>query len=90
MTISQFHKNNADIADRIPHRAPGAMRPTKPARTRQNRSLMRRYKALKRQQAELRNSCSCHREHSTNHELCCGRPEGRNPNCPLHGDGANE
>lgn len=31
--------------------------------------------------------CECHRE-SGSHELCCGHPEGRNPDCPLHGDGS--
>lgn len=31
-------------------------------------------------------SCECHRE-SGSHEGCCGHPEGRNPDCPIHGDG---
>ncbi len=31
--------------------------------------------------------CSCHRE-SGSHELCCGRPEGRDPDCAIHGDGS--
>jgi hypothetical protein len=35
--------------------------------------------------------CSCHREYSRwNHEECCGHEEGRNPNCPLHGDGSTD
>jgi hypothetical protein len=35
--------------------------------------------------------CSCHNEYSRcNHEECCGREEGRNPNCVLHGDGSTE
>lgn len=29
--------------------------------------------------------CECHRE-TGNHELCCGHLEGRNPDCPRHGD----
>lgn len=55
MTISQFHQQVADVADRIPNKAAGAMRPTKPARTGQNRGLMRQYKAMKQKQAEERN-----------------------------------
>lgn len=30
--------------------------------------------------------CECHRE-SGSHDLCCGHDEGRNPDCPRHGDG---
>lgn len=30
--------------------------------------------------------CTCHRE-AGSHELCCGREEGRDPDCPQHGDG---
>ncbi len=33
--------------------------------------------------------CSCHREGGS-HELCCGHPDGRDPNCPQHGDGYSE
>lgn len=32
-------------------------------------------------------SCTCHRPAGVNHELCCGHDEGRDPNCPQHGDG---
>lgn len=36
--------------------------------------------------------CSCHREHLDSHEACCGHVVvdgyGRDPNCPLHGDGS--
>lgn len=33
--------------------------------------------------------CTCHRENDkNNHELCCGHPEGRDPDCPQHGDGS--
>jgi hypothetical protein len=32
-------------------------------------------------------ACECHRE-TGSHELCCGHPEGRNPDCPTHGDGS--
>jgi hypothetical protein len=31
--------------------------------------------------------CECHRE-SGSHETCCGHAEGRNPDCPFHGDGS--
>jgi hypothetical protein len=31
--------------------------------------------------------CSCHREEGS-HELCCGHEGGRNPDCPIHGDGS--
>lgn len=31
--------------------------------------------------------CSCHHE-TGSHELCCGHDQGRNPNCPIHGDGS--
>lgn len=31
--------------------------------------------------------CTCHREQTSSHELCCGHDEGRNPDCPIHGDG---
>lgn len=30
-------------------------------------------------------TCECHRE-TGSHELCCGHDEGRNPDCPIHGD----
>lgn len=30
--------------------------------------------------------CTCHRE-IVSHELCCGHDEGRDPDCPRHGDG---
>ena len=32
--------------------------------------------------------CLCHRPPGVNHELCCGHDEGRNPDCPFHGDGS--
>jgi hypothetical protein len=32
--------------------------------------------------------CTCHRETGTNHEQCCGHDEGRDPDCPFHGDGS--
>jgi hypothetical protein len=33
--------------------------------------------------------CSCHREYSRwNHEECCGHEDGRDPDCPIHGDGS--
>jgi hypothetical protein len=33
--------------------------------------------------------CSCHHEYSRhNHEECCGHDEGRDPDCPFHGDGS--
>lgn len=32
--------------------------------------------------------CTCHREATRSHELCCGHDEGRDPNCPFHGDGS--
>lgn len=31
--------------------------------------------------------CTCHNEYSPDHELCCGHSEGRDPDCPYHGDG---
>ena len=32
--------------------------------------------------------CTCHRDSDNgSHELCCGHDEGRDPNCPIHGDG---
>ena len=31
--------------------------------------------------------CLCHREAGSNHELCCGHEDGRNPDCEIHGDG---
>jgi hypothetical protein len=30
--------------------------------------------------------CTCHNEPGS-HELCCGHEDGRNPDCPIHGDG---
>lgn len=32
--------------------------------------------------------CTCHREATTSHEACCGHDEGRDPDCPQHGDGS--
>lgn len=33
--------------------------------------------------------CNCHRGYpESNHEGCCGHDEGRNPDCPFHGDGS--
>jgi hypothetical protein len=32
--------------------------------------------------------CICHREMAVSHQLCCGYDEGRNPDCPIHGDGS--
>lgn len=37
---------------------------------------------------QARRECLCHRE-SGSHELCCGHEGGRNPDCPIHGDGSN-
>jgi hypothetical protein len=38
-----------------------------------------------------RAQCTCHNEPTEKtHEMCCGHPEGRSPNCPLHGDGSSE
>jgi len=36
--------------------------------------------------------CTCHRDSDpkTGHELCCGHDNGRDPDCPRHGDGAND
>lgn len=35
--------------------------------------------------------CECHREYSRwNHQECCGNEEGRNPDCPIHGDGTRK
>lgn len=34
-----------------------------------------------------RPECQCHNELGS-HELCCGHDEGRNPDCPIHGDGS--
>ncbi len=31
--------------------------------------------------------CQCHKE-AGSHELCCGYADGRNPDCPIHGDGS--
>lgn len=34
--------------------------------------------------------CVCHdygRQHHDSHESCCGHDDGRNPDCPIHGDG---
>lgn len=35
------------------------------------------------------NDCTCHRPANVNHELCCGHEQGRDPDCPQHGDGCN-
>lgn len=35
-----------------------------------------------------RSECECHYEPGSNHEACCGHEGGRNPNCPIHGDGS--
>lgn len=32
--------------------------------------------------------CTCHRG-AGNHEQCCGDTDGRNPDCPRHGDGTS-
>jgi hypothetical protein len=33
--------------------------------------------------------CTCHRGYpGSNHEGCCGHDDGRDPNCPQHGDGS--
>jgi hypothetical protein len=33
-------------------------------------------------------SCTCHTDPDVReHELCCGHPQGRDPDCPIHGDG---
>lgn len=34
-----------------------------------------------------RPECECHNEIDS-HELCCGHEGGRNPDCPIHGDGS--
>jgi hypothetical protein len=39
-------------------------------------------------QLETAEECSCHRQVARSHELCCGHDEGRDPNCPFHGDGS--
>lgn len=31
--------------------------------------------------------CECHHEATNSHESCCGHEDGRNPDCPIHGDG---
>lgn len=32
--------------------------------------------------------CTCHNDFSTTHEACCGHDDGRDPDCPYHGDGS--
>lgn len=32
--------------------------------------------------------CECHFEVTDSHETCCGHEDGRNPDCPTHGDGS--
>lgn len=32
--------------------------------------------------------CSCHIERLASHDACCGHDDGRDPNCPFHGDGS--
>jgi len=41
--------------------------------------------------AQYIDGCTCHRdEHPEHgHELCCGHEDGRDPNCPYHGDGSS-
>src|SRR6516165_5220557 len=36
------------------------------------------------------NNCTCHHENTDSHELCCGHEDGRDPNCPIHGDGSRQ
>ena len=33
-------------------------------------------------------ACTCHNDFSTTHESCCGHDDGRDPDCPYHGDGS--
>ena len=33
-------------------------------------------------------TCECHFEATDSHDGCCGHEDGRNPDCPIHGDGS--
>ena len=49
------------------------------------RSVMPSMRTPTLERNEVKN-CTCHRE-SGSHEACCGHDQGRDPDCPFHGDG---